>query len=70
MYWILWFSISLAGGHTLHFPVDVDASDRYTTLSACESAIPAMERAVREQFPDDPAVDVYCEPFTPDTKGI
>ena len=59
LYFVLWFVITLEPGHYWHIPME----NHYATKEACEEDKPALLALIQEQWPEDQALRVYCEPF-------
>ena len=57
LYYILWFVITVSQGHLMHFPV----KGEYKTEEACFDAAADKLLELKQQWPDDPGIRVYCE---------
>ena len=64
LYFVLWFVITIEPGHLRHVPM----IDQYETKEACEADEPALLAQIRELWPEDEGLRVYCEEFPKPTK--
>jgi hypothetical protein len=64
-WFVLWFVITLEPGHLAHFPM---VDDHYETREACEAAGEIVLMILKQEYPADAALRVYCEAFPPPAK--
>lgn len=64
-YWVLWIALTVSPGHIAHIPVTGEDTERYATQAACEEGLPELLVELKNAWPDDEAIDVTCELFTP-----